>query len=115
VPFSTSLLSEFIHSRVALIVYWFNIFLLGASLYWSWSYARRANLLAENLPDDISPAVVSRIVVSQSLYACGAALCFINTYWAIGAIVLIQINYAIAPRFCWGVFERKESPEGAGR
>ncbi|HZC22608.1 MAG TPA: TMEM175 family protein [Candidatus Binatia bacterium] len=27
-PFSTSLLAEFIHYEIALLVYWFNIFLL---------------------------------------------------------------------------------------
>ncbi len=109
VPFTTSLLAEFIHYRVALIVYWFNIVLLGAMLYWSWSYATRGRLLAEDLPGEIHPAVIRRIVIAQSLYACGAALCFINTYYAIAAIVLVQINYAIAPRFCWGLFSRKQS------
>jgi uncharacterized membrane protein len=37
VPFSTSLLAEFIHYRTALLVYWLNILLLGVTLYWSWS------------------------------------------------------------------------------
>jgi uncharacterized membrane protein len=106
-PFSTSLLAEFIHHRTALLVYWTNILLLGLTLYWSWSYATRAKLLADDLPPEVNLAVRRRIVVAQSLYAIGAALCFINTYWAIAAIVLIQINYAIAPRFCWGLFSRK--------
>ena len=110
-PFSTSLLAEFIHYRTALLVYWSNILLLGLTLYWSWSYATRAHLLVDDLPPEIHPAVIRRIVVAQSLYAVGAALCFINTYWAIAAIVLIQINYAIAPRFCWGLFSRKSSQE----
>jgi uncharacterized membrane protein len=106
-PFTTSLLAEFIHYRIALLVYWSNIFLLGLMLYWSWSYATRARLLIDDLPPEIHPAVIRRIVIAQSLYAAGAALCFINTYWAIGAIVLVQLNYAIAPRFCWGLFSRK--------
>lgn len=108
-PFSTSLLAEFIHYRIALIVYWFNILLLGATLYWSWSYATRAALLSDDLPSDIHPAVVRRIVIAQSLYAAGAALCFFDTYYSIAAIVLVQINYAIAPRFCWGLFSRKQA------
>jgi uncharacterized membrane protein len=107
VPFSTSLLAEFIRYRVALLVYWFNIVLLGVTLYWSWGYATRARLLAEDVPDEIHPAVVRRIVIAQSLYACGAALCFISTYWAIAAVVTVQLNYAIAPRFCWGLFSRR--------
>src|SRR5208282_4394247 len=105
-PFSTSLLAEFIHYRIALLVYWFNIVLLGATLFWSWSYATRARLLADDVPAEIHPAVVRRIVIAQSLYACGAALCFLNTYYAIAAIVVVQINYAVAPRFCWGLFSR---------
>ncbi len=110
-PFSTSLLAEFIHYRTALLVYWFNILLLGLTLYWSWSYATRARLLTDDVPADIHPAVVRRIVIAQSLYAAGAALCFFNTYYSIAAIVLVQVNYAIAPRFCWGLFSRKAEPE----
>jgi uncharacterized membrane protein len=110
VPFSTSLLAEFIHYRIALLVYWFNILLLGATLYWSWSYSTRAHLLADDVPHEIHPAVVRRIVIAQSLYAAGAALCFVNTYWSIAAIVLVQLNYAIAPKFCWGLFERRKVP-----
>jgi hypothetical protein len=28
-----------------------------------------------------------------------AALCIVNTYWSIACIFLVQLNYAIAPRF----------------
>ena len=97
-PFSTALLAEFIHYRTALLLYWLVIFLLGVILYWSWSYARRARLLSDDLPEDVHPAVVRRIVIAQTLYACGAGLCFLNTYYSIAAIVLIQLNYAIAPK-----------------
>jgi uncharacterized membrane protein len=110
-PFTTSLLAEFIHYRIALLIYWLNIVLLGATLYWSWSYATRAHLLSEDVAAEIHPAVIRRIVIAQSLYAAGAALCFFSTYYSIAAIVLVQINYAIAPRFCWGIFSRKSSNE----
>jgi uncharacterized membrane protein len=109
-PFSTSLLAEFIHYRTALLVYWSNIVLLGLTLYWSWSYATRHHLLTDDAPPEIHTAIVRRIVIAQTLYACGAALCFLGTYYSIAAIVLVQVNYAIAPRFCWGLFSRK-SPE----
>ena len=104
-PFSTSLLAQFIHYEIALL----NILLLGVTLFWSWSYATRANLLAEDATAEIHAAVVRRIVIAQTLYAAGAALCFLNTYYSIAAIVLVQVNYAIAPRFCWGLFSRKSS------
>lgn len=108
-PFSTSLLAEYIHYRTALLTYWSNILLLGVTLYWSWSYAVRNQLLDDDAPSDVHLAVVRRIVIAQSLYAIGASLCFVNTYWSIAAIVLVQLNYAIAPRFCWGIFSRKSA------
>jgi uncharacterized membrane protein len=97
-----------------LLVYWSNILLLGLTLYWSWTYATRNHLLTDDLPPEIHAAIVRRIVVAQTLYACGAALCFIGTYYAIAAIVLVQVNYAIAPRFCWGLFSRKSSGDSTG-
>jgi len=39
-----------------------------------------------------------RIVIAQALYAFGALLCVINTYVRIAFIILVQLNYAIAPR-----------------
>ena len=107
-PFSTSLLAGFIHYRTALLVYWINILLLGLALYWSWSYATRARLIADDVPAEVHLAVVRRIAIAQSLYAVGALLCFFNTYYSIAAIVLVQLNYAIAPRFCWGLFSWKQ-------
>ncbi|MFZ0300743.1 MAG: TMEM175 family protein [Candidatus Sulfotelmatobacter sp.] len=110
-PFSTALLAGFIHYRTALLVYWSNIVLLGLTLFWSWHYATHANLLRDDVAPEVHPAVIRRIVIAQFLYAAGASLCFINTYYAIAAIVLVQLNYAIAPRFCWGIFSRKSSEE----
>ena len=42
VPFSTALLAEFMAYRIALIVYWANIFLLGALLLTAWRTSRQA-------------------------------------------------------------------------
>src|SRR5271170_3633216 len=98
-PFSTRLLAEFINYRTALGLYWANIFCLGAILYVSWRYATGAGLLQEDIPLEIRHAVRRRILIAQGLYAFGALLCFFNTYWSIGFIVLVQLNYAIAP--CW--------------
>ncbi len=101
VPFTTSLLAEFIQYRTALLIYWLNIVALGGMLYWSWSYAVRQKLPAEDISAEVHRAVVRRIAIAQSLYAIGALLCVVNTYCSIAFIVLVQLNYAIAPRFCW--------------
>ena len=100
-PFSTTLLAGFIRYRLALLVYWGNILLLGAVLYGSWGYAIRARLPKEDMPPDIPAAICRRIIIAQGLYAFGTLLCVINTYWSIGFIVLVQLNYAIAPRLPW--------------
>ena len=39
-----------------------------------------------------------RIFVAQALYAAATALCPINTYVSIVLIVLIQLNYVLAPQ-----------------
>jgi len=98
-PFSTGLLAAFITFRLAIVVYWLNIVLLGVMLFVSWRYARHAQLLKEDVTKEIFAANQRRIVIAQSLYAFGALLCIINTYVSIGFIVLVQLNYAIAPRF----------------
>ena len=97
-PFSTSLLAEFIHFRLALLLYWANILLLGLILYVSWRYAAHSGLVEAD-SREIRCAIERRILIAQSLYAFGALLCVFDTYWSIGFIVLVQLNYAIAPRF----------------
>jgi uncharacterized membrane protein len=100
-PLSTRLLAEFITYRAALGLYWFNIFVPGAMLYWSWAHATHAGLIKPDTPEEVRGSICRRVLIAQSLYAAGAALCFINTWVSIGAIVLVQLNYAIAPRLWW--------------
>ena len=96
-PLSTRLLAEFITYRVALAIYWLNIFVPGAMLYWSWAYSTRANLIKADTPEEVRNSICRRILIAQSLYAAGAALCLISNWASIGVIMLVQLNYAIAP------------------
>jgi uncharacterized membrane protein len=100
-PLSTRLLAEFIAYRAALGVYWLNIFIPGAMLYWSWAHATRANLIRSDTPEEVRGSICRRVLIAQSLYAASAALCFIAPLVSIAAIVLVQLNYAIAPRLWW--------------
>ena len=97
-PFSTGLLAAFITFRVALVVYWLNILLLGVVLFVSWRYAQHAQLMKDEVTTEMRSANERRIVIAQALYAFGALLCVINTYVSIAFIVLVQLNYAIAPK-----------------
>ena len=97
-PFSTRLLAEYITYRSVLIAYWGNIFLLGLVLFVSWRYATRAGLLQQEFTYDRQCAVERRIVAGQCLYAFGALLCLFNNYVSIAFIILVQVNFALAPR-----------------
>lgn len=103
-PFSTALLAAFITYRLALVVYWLNILLLGAVLFRGLRYAELSDLLKENATAEIRSVFLRRIVIAQALYAFGALLCIINTYVSIVFIVLVQLNYVIAPRL--GLLDR---------
>ncbi|MHB8596251.1 MAG: TMEM175 family protein [Ktedonobacteraceae bacterium] len=97
-PFSTGLLAGYITLRTALVAYWLNIFLLGAVLLGSWVYAKRAGVLKDEVNAERYAATKRRIVIAQALYVFGALLCVFNTYVSIAFIVLVQLNYVIAPR-----------------
>ena len=100
-PLSTRLLAEFIRYRSALLIYWLNILIMGAMLYCSWAHATHAGLVKDDTPDQVRASICKRILIAQSLYAGGAALCAINTWVSIGAIVLVQLNFALAPGLWW--------------
>jgi len=96
-PFTTGLLAEFITFRAALLVYWLNILAIGLVSLATIRYAQRAGLTSVGTGEEAFEALRRRLVVGQILYALGAALCLINTYWSIGFIVLVQLYFAIAP------------------
>jgi uncharacterized membrane protein len=98
-PFSTRLLAEFPAYRTALLAYWVNLLLLGIALYFSWVCAEETGAVKDEMPTDVPTAIKRRIVIGQGLYAFGALLCIVSTYVSIAFIVLVQLNYAIAPRF----------------
>jgi uncharacterized membrane protein len=97
-PFTTAFLSEYIGFKVAVGLYWLNIFALGLIILFHWNYAERHDFLSitGEEKEKVSAAIRRRVVIAQTLYAIGGLLCFINTYLSIIFIVLIQLNYALA-------------------
>lgn len=99
IPFSTSFLATFITFRSALLIYWANIFLLGVSVLVAWLYARNVHLIRPDIVHALNRAFLIRICSSQAFYAGATLLGLVfNTYVTIGLIVLIQLNYAFAPK-----------------
>jgi uncharacterized membrane protein len=98
-PFTTSLLAENIDVRLALALYWLNIFVSGLLLYAIWTYAERARILREGTGPEVGAAIRRRIGIAQVLYFVGLVIgVVVGTYPAIAWIVLVQLNFAIAPR-----------------
>ena len=99
VPFSTALLAHFPTLRVALVEYWLNIVLLGGMLGAAAEYGLRARLFHEAEIPELARLFRGRILIAQSLYAFATALCPIFPTWvSITLIVLVQLNYVLAPR-----------------
>lgn len=96
-PFSTALLGQYIEFRLALLVYWMNLLLLGLLLSGALHYARRTGMLGKAMTPEVVAASSRRIVVYQLLYAAAVATSIASTYIAIGLLVLLQLNSVIAP------------------
>lgn len=110
-PFSTGLLAEFITFRTALLLYWTNILATGLVGLATLRYAKRAGFVIDGSGEEAIHAIGRRLIVGQTLYAFGALLCLVNTYWSIGFIVLVQLYFAVAPG---GLPRRKAQPAAKG-
>jgi uncharacterized membrane protein len=103
-PFSTGLLAQDTTYRLSMAVYWLNLLALGVLLFISLEYADRAGLMRPDTTPEMRAALKRRILVYQALYALATLTCLINTYLAIGLLVVLQLNSVIAPRI--GILDR---------
>ena len=112
-PFTTAFLSEYIHFKFAILIYWLNLSLLGQLLGINWYYAKKHKLLNINPEEQklITKSIKSRIIESQIFYTIAALCCLINAYLSIGLLVLIQLNYALVPITRKGGLMKKDTDE----
>jgi uncharacterized membrane protein len=103
-PFSTALLAGFMSYRLALVVYWGNLVLVGGMLLACWRYARRAGLLTPEGAAGAFAVNQRRIVRAQVLYALAVAACLVSTYVSVAVLVALQVDSAVSPR--WGLLRR---------
>ena len=97
VPFSTQLLARFHWSRLALIVYWLNIAVMGVVLLIALEYGLRSGVFPEDHRRVVARFFRRRVVGAQTLYFVAMLLCFVDTHLSIAAFVAIQLNFVIAP------------------
>ena len=100
-PFSTRVLADFFVYRTAIMLYWANILLCGATIYLTWALATRRGLLRDDVPPEADRAIRRRIVVAQSLYFVGALIGLAHTLAGVAFIIAVQLNYAEAPLRNW--------------
>ena len=110
-PFSTALEENFIHLRIALMVFWLNLVLLGLMLYASWRYACAKGLLHSDVGPEEQNAIERRIILAQIFYAVGVLFCVFSTLWSIAVIVVVQLVFALAPTIQW---LKRSAPPGDG-
>jgi uncharacterized membrane protein len=96
-PFSTGLLSEYVTYRIPFLLYWLNLVCLGLMMLVSLGYARRAGLLKAEATEDVIAALRRRVYFYQACYAVAVALCVVNTYVSMVALILLQLASALAP------------------
>jgi uncharacterized membrane protein len=97
-PFTTRLLADFFEYRLAFLIYWANLFALGVAVYATWAYAERAKLIRDDAPAELLGAFRRRVIIAQSLYAVGVLVGLLNVPLGLALIILVQLNYAFAPR-----------------
>ena len=96
-PFSTSLLAEYLGLRLAVGVYWLNILLLGLALAAGSTYIARNKLVAD---PDVGKLMIfrRRIVVAQGAYGIATLICLLNTYASVAALAVVQLYFIVSPR-----------------
>lgn len=97
-PFTTTILSNHFDNKVAILLYWINLLLIGILSWLHWEVAAKELYL--NIEGQEKNGIIklfrNRVLTAQTLYAVGAALCFINTKLSIAFIIAVQINIAFS-------------------
>ena len=68
------------------------------AVYVTWAYPERAKLIRDDAPAELLGAFRRRVIIAQSLYAVGALVGLVNVPLGLALIILVQLNYAFAPR-----------------
>jgi uncharacterized membrane protein len=94
-PFTTAFLSEFIHFKFAIGLYWLNLFIIGAMLFGTLHYGLQHHLFQPYVAakNEIIKAMKKRGIVAQALYATGAALSFVSTYLSLAILITVQLFF----------------------
>ena len=97
-PFSTSFLSEYLHSRIAVGFYILNLVVIILFAFLHWLYAYHAGLVNVEGGQEliIHKAMMKRARIVLISYAVVAGFCFINSTLALFGIIFLQFIFTIS-------------------
>lgn len=94
-PFSASVLASHVHLSLAVGLYWFNLFGLGATLAWQIQHILRARLSQDT---EALTLVRRRLVAAQVLYAVAALVSLVNAPASIVVLAAAPVLFIVSPR-----------------
>ncbi len=94
VPFSASMIANYYHDQVAIILYGLNLITISVTMYWQWSYATRDFRLIDNdLPAYIIRFAKNRFIFAPIGYFLAIGFSFVNTVIPLMLYTIIPVFY----------------------
>jgi uncharacterized membrane protein len=102
-PFSTSLLGEYINQQISVFIYGGNSIIIALLLYVQWKYATdRYRLIDKNLDPNIIRGLPRRVFIGIIAYLIAVGVSFINVQYSVFLFTLIVISAVLPNRIVYG-------------
>jgi uncharacterized membrane protein len=102
-PFSTSLLGEYINQQISVFIYGGNSIIIALLLYIQWRYATdHCRLVEENLDPNIIRRLPIRVFIVIFAYLIAIGVSFINVHYSAILFTLIVISAVLPNKIVYG-------------
>ena len=102
-PFSTSLLGEYINQQISVLIYGGNSIVIALLLYIQWKYATdHYRLVDKKLDPNIVRRLPRRVIIGIIAYLIAVGVSFINVQYSVFLFTLIVISAALPNRIVYG-------------
>jgi uncharacterized membrane protein len=103
-PFSTSLLGEYIDQQISVFIYGSNSIIIAFLLYIQWRYATdHYRLVDKNLDPNIIRRLPRRVLIGILAYLVAMGVSFINIQYGVFLFTLIVIPAVLPNRIVYGI------------
>jgi uncharacterized membrane protein len=102
-PFSTSLLGEYIDQQISVFIYGGNSIIIAFFLYIQWRYATNHHRLADkNLDPNIIRGLPIRVLIGIIIYLIAMGVSFVNIQLSVLLFTLIVISAVLPNKIVYG-------------